>query len=60
MPDGKPKKRRVPLGQPLTAAELAAIVGTGETPAEVLEAQELWRKRAGETPAKWQRAGKAK
>jgi hypothetical protein len=56
MPDDKPKKRRVPLGQPLTADELARLVGTGETPSEVLEAQELWEQRAPTYAHKWLKA----
>jgi hypothetical protein len=57
-PISKPKKRRVPLGQPLTADELARLVGTGETPSEVLEAQELWEQRAPTYAKKWLKARK--
>jgi hypothetical protein len=52
----QPRKRRVPLGQPLTAQELAQAVGTGETPGEVLEAQELWNERAPTYARKWLKA----
>ena len=51
-------KRRVPLGEPLTAEELARIVGTGETPGEVLEAEELWQQRAPTYAKKWLKAKK--
>ena len=52
-------KRRVPLGEPLTAEELARIVGTGETPGEVLEAEELWQQRAPTYARKWLKAKKS-
>lgn len=58
MPDDKPKPRRVPLGEPLSADELARIVGTGDTPGEILEAQELWEQRAPVTARKWLKAKK--
>lgn len=51
-------KRRVPLGEPLTAEELARRVGTGETPGEVLDAEELWQERAPTYGKKWLKAKK--
>ena len=49
-------RRRVPLGEPLTAEELARAVGTGETPGEVLEAEEAWQRRAPTYAKKWLKA----
>ena len=51
-------KRRVPLGEPLTVEELIKAVGTGETPGEVLEAEELWQQRAPTYAKKWLKAKK--
>ena len=51
-------KRRVPLGEPLTVEELIKAVGTGETPGEVLEAEELWQQRAPTYARKWLKAKK--
>lgn len=56
--DTKPKPRRVPLGDPLTAEELVRRVGTGDTPGEVLEADELWQQRAPTYGRKWTKAKK--
>jgi hypothetical protein len=52
-------KRRVPLGEPLTAEELARRVGTGETAGEVLDAEELWQERAPTYAKKWLKAKKS-
>ena len=52
-------KRRVPLGEPLTVEELIKAVGTGETPGEVLEAEELWQQRAPTYARKWLKAKKS-
>ena len=49
-------RRRVPLGEPLTAEELIKRVGTGETPGEVLEAEEAWQQRAPTYARKWLKA----
>lgn len=54
----RPKPRRVPLGDPLTADELARRVGTGDTVAEAMEAQELWEERAPTYAKKWLKAKK--
>lgn len=51
-------KRRVPLGEPLTAEQLAQRVGTGETAGEVLDAEELWQERAPTYGKKWLKAKK--
>ena len=51
-------RRRVPLGEPLTADELARRVGTGETAGEVLDAEELWQQRAPTYARKWLKAKK--
>lgn len=59
MPDDtKPKPRRVPLGEPLTTDELARRVGTGDTAAEIMDAQELWEQRAPTYARKWLKAKK--
>ena len=52
-------RRRVPLGEPLTVEELIKAVGTGETPGEVLEAEELWQQRAPTYARKWLKAKKS-
>lgn len=53
------KQRRVPLGEPLTAEELARQVGTGETADEIREADELWQQRAPTYARKWLKAKKS-
>jgi hypothetical protein len=53
-----PPRRRVPLGEPLTADELARRVGTGETAGEVLDAEELWQERAPTYARQWLKAKK--
>ena len=52
-------RRRVPLGEPLTAEELARLVGTGETPGEILEAEEAWERRAPTYARQWLKAKKS-
>lgn len=59
MPDDtKPKPRRVPLGDPLTADEIARRIGAGDTPGEIMDAQELWEERAPTYAKKWPKAKK--
>jgi hypothetical protein len=54
-----PKKRRVPLGNPLTVEQLTRLVGTGETPSDAMEAQALWELRAPTYAKAWLKARKA-
>jgi hypothetical protein len=56
---GSPRKRRVPLGEPLTVEQLTRLVGTGETPSDVMEAQALWELRAPAYARQWLKAKKA-
>jgi hypothetical protein len=55
-PADKPKPRRVPLGDPLTAEEIARRIGAGDTTAEAMEAMELWEQRAPTYAKKWLKA----
>jgi hypothetical protein len=55
-PVSKPRKRRVPLGEPLTVEQLTRLVGTGETPSDAMEAQALWELRAPAYARAWLKA----
>ena len=55
----KPRRRRVPLGEPLTAVDLAQRVGgTEPTPSDAMEAQALWEVRAPTYARQWTKAKK--
>jgi hypothetical protein len=56
-PTDKPaRKRRIPLGNPLTVEQLTRLVGTGETPSDAMEAQALWEQRAPTYARAWLKA----
>ena len=45
--------RKKPLGQPLTVEELVAAAGSGETPADALDAQGWWDRYAPTYALNW-------